>query len=63
MNDLPDELNLSLLVSCFNSMLISAAITHVGKTKPSKKSKPWMTPHVRAKICTRNRLRRTIHQN
>ena len=58
MSDLPDEPNLSLL-----DILISAATTHVGKSKPSKRSKPCMTPHVRAKIRNRNRLRQTIHQN
>ena len=63
MNNLPDEPNLSLRVSRFNDIPISAATTHVGKSKPSKKSKPWMTPHVRVKIRTRNRLSRTIHQN
>ena len=63
MSNLPDEPNLSLRVSLFNGILISAATIHVGKSKPSKKSKSWMTPHMRAKIRTRNRLRRTIHQN
>ena len=63
MGNLPDEPNLSLRVSRFNGILISAATTYVGKSKPSKKSKPWMTPHVRAKIRTRIRVRRTIHQN
>ena len=41
----------------------SVAETHVGKTKPRKKAKPWMTPHVRAKIRIRNQLRRTINTN
>ena len=63
MNNLPDEPNLSLCIRRFNDILISAATTHVEKTKPSKKSKPWMTPHVQAKIHTRNRLPWTIHQN
>ena len=63
MSSLPDEPNLSLRVSRFNDIIISAAKIHVGRSKPSKKSKPWMTPHVRTKIRTRNRLRRTIHQN
>ena len=44
MCNLPDEPNLSLRVSHFNDILISAATTHVGKSKPSKKSKPWMIP-------------------
>ena len=63
MRNLPDEPNLSLRVSRFSDILFSAATTHVGKSKPSEKSKPWMTPHRRAKILTRNRLRQTIHQN
>ena len=63
MSNLPNEPNLSLHVSRFNDILIFAATTHVGKSKPSKRSKPWMTPHVRAKICNRNRLRQTTHQN
>ena len=63
MSNLPYEPNLSLRVSHFNEILISAAATHVGKSKPSKRSKPWMTPHVQAKIRTRNRLRQKIHQN
>ena len=63
MSNLPSEPNLSLHVSCFNDILISDATTHVGKSKPSKRSKPWMTPHVRAKICNRNHLHQTIHQN
>ena len=40
MGNLPHEPNLSLRVSCFNKILISAATTHVGKSKPSKRSKP-----------------------
>ena len=63
MTNFPNEPNLSLRISRFNEILISAATTHVGKSKPSKKSKPWMNPHVRAKICNRNRLRQTVHQN
>ena len=63
MSNLTDEPNLSLRVYHFNDILISAATAHVGKSKPSKKSKPWMTPHVRAKIHTRNHLCRTIYQN
>ena len=63
MSNPPHEPNLSLQVSRFNDILISAATTHVGKTKPMKRSKPWMIPHVRAKIRKTNRLRQTIHQD
>ena len=63
MSNLPNEPYLSLCVSCFNDILISAATAHVGKSKPSRRSKPWMTPHVRAKIRNHNRLRQTIHQS
>ena len=64
MNNLPDEPNLSLCISCLNAILIwiSAATTHVWKTKPSKKSKPWVTSHVRSKIHTRNCLHLIIYQ-
>ena len=63
MENLPEEPNLSLAITCFNNILRSVVTTHLGKSKPSKKSKPWMTSHVRGKIRIRNRLRRTIHQN
>ena len=63
MSNLPNKPNLSFRVSRFSDTLISAATTQVGKSKPSKRSKPWMTPHVRANICNRNHLRQTIHQN
>ena len=45
-SNLPRESKLSLRVSHFNGILISATTTQVGKSKPSKRSKPWMTPHV-----------------
>ena len=61
MQNLPDEPSLSLRISHFNDILISAATIYNGKTKPSKKSKPWTTPHVRVKISTTNRLRQTMH--
>ena len=63
MSNLPHEPNSSLRVSCFNCILMSAATTHVGKAKSSKRSKPWMTPHVWAKIRIWNRLHQMIHQN
>ena len=63
MSNLPHEPNLSFRVSCFNDILISAATTHVKRSKPSKRSKLWMTPHVRAKIRNQNRLCQTIRHN
>ena len=45
-----------------NDIFISATTIYFGKTNPSKKSKPWMTPHMQAKIRTWNRLHRTICQ-
>ena len=59
----PHKPNLSLRVSYFNEILLSAATTHAEKSKPSKRSNRWMTPHVRAEIRTQNRLHQTIHQN
>ena len=63
MANLPNEPNLSLRVLRFNEILISAATTPVGKPKPSKKSKPWINPHVPAKIRNWNRVHKTVHQN
>ena len=63
MDNLPNKPNLSLRIFCFNDIFTSAATIPVGKSKPSKKSNPWKTPQVRAKICIRNPLCRTIHQN
>ena len=63
MSNLPLEPNLSLRVPRFNDILIFAITTHVGKSKPSMRSKTWMTPHIRAKIRIRNHLRQMIHQN
>ena len=63
MSNLPNEPNLSLRVSRFNDILTSASTTHVGKSKPSTRSKPWITAYVPAKIRNRNCLRETIHQN
>ena len=62
-NNLLNEPNLSPRISCFNDTVISTATIHNRKTKPIKKCKPWMTPHVQTKIHNRNHLRRTIHQN
>ena len=47
-------------ISLFTKILNDAADEHVGKTKSGKKSKPWITPPVRALIKQRNRLRRSI---
>ena len=63
MNNLIDEPNLSFRVSHFNDILILAPKNHIRKSKPSKKSKPWMTPHMQAKIHTQDRFHQTIHQN
>ena len=63
MSNLRNEPNLSLRVSRFNDILIFAATTPVGKSKPSKSSTPWMTRYMRAKNCNRNRLRQMSHQN
>ena len=63
MSNLPREPNLSFQIFCFSDILISAATTHFRKSKLSKRSRPWMTPHVRAKNCNRNCLCQIIHQN
>ena len=47
-------------ITLFNKTLNDAAVTHVGRVKPGRKSKPWVTPPVRAAIKQRNALRRQI---
>ena len=44
----------------FTGILIQAANKHVGKVKPGKKTKLWLTPPVKAAIKQRNRLRRMV---
>ena len=61
MQQLTEKPNISTHIPRFNNILKSSASLHVGRTKPSKKPKPWINPHVRAKIRNRNRLRRTIN--
>ena len=63
MQQLPEEPNISIRISRFNNIPKSSASLHVGRTKPSKKTKPWINPHVRAKICHHNHFPHTIHQN
>ena len=58
--DEPDLFSVFLFSLIFSSQLQT---TQVRKTKPIKKFKPWMTPHVRTKIRTQNRLTWTIHQS
>ena len=61
MENLCKESNLSLCIAHFNNILTSTTTTDVGKLKLSKKSKPWMTLLVRAKIRIRNCLCQTVH--
>ena len=63
MGNLHEKPNLSQSISRFNNIFTLVATIHAGKSKPSKKSKPWMTPRMQAKIRTCNHLCRTIHQN
>ena len=49
--------DLPFLLSRFNNTILEAATAKVGKTKPGKTNKPWVTPKVRSAIRNRNRLR------
>ena len=44
----------------FNNILIDCGKAHVGKVKPGKNTKSWMTPTVRAALGKRNKLRRRL---
>lgn len=59
MMNLSAESNLPKITNILNSV----PVAHVEKTKPRRKAKPWMTPHVRAKIQTGNRLQHNIQNN
>ena len=50
MSNLPDEPNLQKRVNRFVQILTEVANTMVGKTKPGKNTKTWMTPTVRGKV-------------
>ena len=45
------------------TILISSTSLHEGKTKPSKKLKSWINPHIQAKICNWNHLCCTTQKN
>ena len=47
-------------VQRFNKIITDAAFKHLGKVKPGKRNKSWMTPTVRAAIRKRNYLRRNV---
>ena len=47
-------------ISRFTQVLTDAGMKHVGKVKPGRKTRLWLTPPVRAAIRQRNSLRRKI---
>ncbi len=59
----PEPISLRDRVLRLNSTLLSAAKTHVGKSKIGRYTKPWSTPEFRAAIERRNNLRRTVTEN
>lgn len=63
LTDLATKNNLSKRLACITDILSTVAEVYVGKTKPRRKAKPRMKPHVRTKIRTRNWLDRAIDVN
>ena len=57
------EPDLQKRVARFVRILTEAGTTHVGKTRPGKRTKSWMTPTVKGAIKKRNLLRRAVEQN
>ncbi len=55
--------NLRDRVLRLNSTLISAAKTHIGKSKIGRYTNPWSTPELRAAVKRRNNLQRTVTEN
>ena len=60
MSGLMQEENIKRRILRFNSILTEAAEVHVGKSKPGKRTKCWMTPAVKTAVKKRNRLRANI---
>ena len=61
--DIEAEANITNRVLRFTDILTAVAEKHVGKSKPKRHTKPWLTPIVKQKIKLRNRLRRTVKDN
>ena len=57
-SDLPTTIKARVLR--FNKILEEASHKHLGKVKPGKRNKTWVTPTVRAAIRKRNYLRRNV---
>ena len=51
---------LSAQISSFTDILLQAGRKHVGKVRPGRKTRVWLTPPVKAAIRQRNNLRRKI---
>ena len=52
--------NIKQRMDRFTSALTEVAKKHVGKTKPGKRTKCWLTPTVKSKIKRRNQLRKDV---
>ena len=51
---------LAAQISSFTDILLRAGRNHVGKVRPGRKTRVWLTPPVKAAIRQRNNLRRKI---
>ena len=60
MDDLMPEQSIMKTILRFNTVLKDADEIYVGKSKPGKGTKFWMTPAVKTSIKKRNRLRSSI---
>ena len=60
--DDPSDLSITERIIRFNEILIETGKKIVGKTKPGKKEKTWMTPTIRAAIRKRNAFRRNLKE-
>ncbi len=54
---------MNIRIRRLNRAVVSAAAKHVGKSKPSRKTKPRSTPALRDAIKQRNALRRAVQSN
>ena len=57
-----EELSLLDRIAKFTAVMVEAGKKNVGKVKPGKRTRVYLTPEVREKIKTRNSLRRRMRE-
>ena len=56
------ETDMKRRVARFNEIIVDSAHKHIGKTKPRRGGKSYLTPSVKAAITKRNKLRKLVQE-